>query len=219
MIPRLRSVGSSALESLASSETFDGLVVLFHSTLESLQLPASLSLLNGAIQEHAKLDASVSKTPGALIVTPFAPGKRLILSPLGSLTGDTDDVRRFAEAARKALAKCATVGIKRPLLLMPSNLPLNNPRFSRDYALRTQVTLLGLLAEAYVPLQTREHTKQSASVFEEIGFVTDEKSGNESAVVVDAIEQGRFLARGRHIPISCTPNANADQKRRRWLGP
>ncbi len=195
MIPRLRSVTSSALESLGS-ESFDGLVVLFHSSLESLQLPSSLSLLNGAIHEHAKLDASVSKAQGALIVTPLAPGKRLILSCLGSLTGDTDDVRRFAEAARKALAKCAIVGIKRPLLLMPSNLPLSNPRFSRDYAQRTKVTLLGLLAEAYVPLQTREHTGQSVSAFEEIGFVTDEKSGDESAVVVDAIEQGRFLARG-----------------------
>jgi hypothetical protein len=201
MIPVLRPV---SVKSFSESFTnFDGLVLLVSpsSCLSGLELPSGLSSLSASLREHAALDGSVGKTP-TLIVTSAAPGRRLVVSTLGSLVGDTDDVRRFTDASRLSLAKCASIGIRRPLFVLPSNLPLSNPRLVRDYAKRVHVSLLGLLAESYVPLQTREsRSPPVAPAFEEIGFLTEDESPVVTQVV-DAIEQGRFLARGGNF-LSC----------------
>ena len=201
MIPKLIPVplGQSALSS-PLVKGFDGLVVLF-SSLGALSSSSSalLSPLSGEIQKYSTLDASVGSQP-TLIVTQGAPGSRLLLTPLGSLLGDVDDVRRYYEAARKALSKCSSIGISRPLVVIPSPPKGSDLRVAKEYKNRLEVALLGLLAEAYVPLQARERTPSLMGKFKEIGFVSDSVDGDaqlgQAAEWSFAIEQGRVLARG-----------------------
>ena len=217
MIPRLIpvSLGSGGLSKLEGQ--FDGLVVLFASLDQLIAKPTeSLSALSHIVKDHSKLNVGLSAL-GGLIVTEKVPGSRLLLSPLGSLKGDTDDVRRYGEAARSALSKCVSIGIKKPLFVLQDEGATSATRSQKDYSKKLQVALLGLLAEAYVPLQAREHliaTTGSCSLkISEIGFVSEE---TQSYDWVNAVEQGRFLARDiggsdpeRMSPLKCAQHLAA----------
>jgi leucyl aminopeptidase len=139
----------------------------------------------------------------SLIIDSSAPGNRILTCPLGSLDGDIDDVRRYAESARKVLQKCIEIGICKPLVAVLSPITLS-PRILNVYADRVLVTLLGFAAEAYVPLQAREfHQKTLKSIPLDdkinIGVLSDHDNTTLSSSLllkhVDAIEQGRVLAR------------------------
>ncbi|KAI8815674.1 uncharacterized protein EV422DRAFT_548662, partial [Fimicolochytrium jonesii] len=224
-IPRLVPVLSSKLGAALNSKqsSYDGLLVIY-SKLSSL-LPgtksAALSPLASAIQSFTQVDASAASSV-VVIPTSEAPGNRLVLSPTGSLLGDVDDVRRFTDAARKGLARCRAAGLSKPLVLLAD--PFQDvltgstqvTRAKRDYSKYIEVTLLGLLAEAYVPLQAREHFSalgKPAETIEEIG-VAVERTEPDSEEVVDwavrfatAVEEGRRLAKdiGGADPERMTP--------------
>ncbi|OMJ21364.1 putative aminopeptidase, partial [Smittium culicis] len=46
--------------------------------------------------------------------SPIVPGSRLILSPIGSLDFDTDDVRKIADAAKAGAARAIKAGARSP---------------------------------------------------------------------------------------------------------
>ncbi|XP_053685741.1 putative aminopeptidase W07G4.4 [Sabethes cyaneus] len=111
---------------------------------------------------------------------------RIIYAPIGKLT-DFDDVRRYAEAVGRAFARAIKAGAKQPLLLIPS---------SADFVAAELVTVLGALAEVYVPLQLREDIPTKKYRFEQIGFYCSE-SCRLSSILKEAtvLEAGRFVAR------------------------
>ncbi|KAI9094669.1 hypothetical protein DFS34DRAFT_651911 [Phlyctochytrium arcticum] len=219
MIPRILPVLKPAIsEALAaSSSSFDGLLVIYSKFSSLSQGASNLGGFAQAIQTYTQADASAA-TSVSLIPCANAPGARIVLSPTGSLLGDVDDVRRFAEAARKGLARSKAAGIKRPLVILsesPNTLAANSAakaRLERDYERYLEVTLLGLLAEAYVPLQAREHLSASGKPeepFTEIGIVIEGSDDIASRAVSlsTAIEEGRRIAKdmGGADPERMTP--------------
>ncbi|XP_055677123.1 putative aminopeptidase W07G4.4 [Lutzomyia longipalpis] len=76
---------------------------------------------------------------------------RIVYSPVGSFS-DHDDVRKYAVAAGKAIARAKKAGSNRPVIVLPSN---------SDFQHAQLITLLGALEELYLPIQYREEvTKQ-----------------------------------------------------------
>lgn len=234
VLPRLTPVLSSALpQALApTSSSFDGLLII-HSKLSSLLSPKSTSLLSRfapAIQALAQADASTSSSVSFLHSTD-APGSRIVLAPTGSLLGDVDDVRRFADAARKGLARSRSCGMKRPLVLLPDSpsvglSSLAEQRVKRDYAKFVEVTLLGLLSEAYQPLQAREHFKKLGNPeepFDEIGIAIENDSTGALAQAIEfatAVEEGRRVAKdiGGSDPERMTPLRAAEYIQESFTG-
>ncbi|KND02405.1 uncharacterized protein SPPG_02872 [Spizellomyces punctatus DAOM BR117] len=212
-IPRLVPLtGEPLTQALnAKTTTYDGLVVLFTDPSLRASSPILQPLASLMTSIHS-LDASAQKTV-TFHTTPTAPGSRLVLSPTGSIHGDVDDVRRFADAARKGLARARAAGIKKPILYIPS--PLNNSeRIKRDFKRFLEVALLGVLAEAYVPLQAREHFSkmgQEAEVVDEIGVCVEGDQGVHEAIrFAVAVEEGRRVAKDiggadpeRMTPLKC----------------
>ncbi|XP_058463911.1 putative aminopeptidase W07G4.4 [Malaya genurostris] len=111
---------------------------------------------------------------------------RVVYAPVGKLT-DFDDVRRYAEAAGRALGRAIKAGAKQPVLAVPTN---------RDFAETELVTVLGALAALYVPLEFREDVPEKKQRFDQIGFYHPD-SNKLSAIVKEAkaFEAGRLVAR------------------------
>lgn len=193
----------------------DGLVLLFRP--ESLGTKVSIkavgSTLVSIITEYLACDKSASSTT-SLLMAPNAPGKRVVLSPIGSLLGDTDDVRKFGEAASAAIKKCKRVGIIKPMVLILENpfvspTPLSQFK-TADYEQYLQVILLGLLSATYVPLQHREFRKVDDSIQHiNVAVAHPELESKLPQVIewVEAVESGRALARdlGGSDPERMTP--------------
>ncbi|KAJ3184799.1 hypothetical protein HDU85_001478 [Gaertneriomyces sp. JEL0708] len=207
-IPRLVPVFRSAFpKALGTESAYDGLVVIYsrlHSILPG-SASAALDPFSTAVKAWTNIDRSA--TSGVAIVpAPGAPGGRIVLSPTGGLLGDVDDVRRYAEAARKGLARSRAAGIRRPLVLFPDT-PVSGSsagtaaRLQRDYARYLEVAILGLLAEAYTPLQAREHLVklgEREEPFDEIGIAVDsddEQIMERAISVAFAVEEGRRVAK------------------------
>ncbi|KAJ3170797.1 hypothetical protein HDU88_008700 [Geranomyces variabilis] len=214
VLPRLIPVLAPKIaDAFSAASSFDGLLVIF-SKLSATTSLAPLQPFQSALNAVAKADASADKAT-SLVIAPNAPGSRIILSPTGSLRGDVDDVRRFADAARSGLAKSRAAGVKKPLVFLANPFAdasvASTPRMKRDYAKYLEVTLLGLFAEAYQPLQAREHfTAQGKpeESFEEIGIAVEDGENAEQAIkFATAVEQGRRLAKdvGGSDPERMTP--------------
>nr|XP_029713698.1 putative aminopeptidase W07G4.4 [Aedes albopictus]XP_029713699.1 putative aminopeptidase W07G4.4 [Aedes albopictus]XP_029713700.1 putative aminopeptidase W07G4.4 [Aedes albopictus]XP_029713701.1 putative aminopeptidase W07G4.4 [Aedes albopictus]XP_029713702.1 putative aminopeptidase W07G4.4 [Aedes albopictus] len=111
---------------------------------------------------------------------------RVVYAPVGKLT-DFDDVRRYSEAAGKALDRAIKAGAKQPVLVVPS---------SKDFSEADLVSVLGALAKLYVPLQLREDVPEKRQRFVQIGFFHPDKAKLEIIVKeAKAFEAGLFVAR------------------------
>nr|XP_029712823.1 putative aminopeptidase W07G4.4 [Aedes albopictus]XP_029712824.1 putative aminopeptidase W07G4.4 [Aedes albopictus] len=111
---------------------------------------------------------------------------RVVYAPVGKLT-DFDDVRRYSEAAGKALDRAIKAGAKQPVLVVPS---------SKDFSEADLVSVLGALAKLYVPLQLREDVPEKRQRFVQIGFFHPDKAKLELIVKeAKAFEAGLFVAR------------------------
>jgi leucyl aminopeptidase len=121
---------------------FDG-VIIVTATPENLS-GGHLAHLQAAVQAYKKLDKSNN---AAIILCNEAPGGRIILVPTGPVTRDYDDVRRFADAAEKGIARALDAGCKAPLLIGHGN---------ERYPLAVRVIYLGALQALYSPLEVRE---------------------------------------------------------------
>src|SRR5690554_4542023 len=93
-----------------SAQPWDALVVV-GPNFE--QLPEAYQV---AIEHAKKADQAVGEQL-AVVLCEAAPGGRLVLAPTGALNRDYDDVRRFYDAARGAVARIAASGAKAPVLL------------------------------------------------------------------------------------------------------
>ncbi|KAL1919642.1 uncharacterized protein VTP21DRAFT_1573 [Calcarisporiella thermophila] len=174
---------------------YDGLLILFTdaSRLSGVQyLSASTTL-----SKHAKHDAAFGKE--VLFVADDAfPGGRAVLSGTGGLEGDVDDVRKWLDAAKKAVNRARTAGITRPLLYFPD--PPLSLEYPEDYARFLEVSLLGVLGAAFDPVDVREHyalTGKSAFAIEELGVFVEGytvKNSEQLLQQVQAIEEGKRLA-------------------------
>ena len=112
---------------------------------------------------------------------------RVIYSPVGEI-GDFDDVRCYAEAAKKAICRSIKAGSKRPLLILPSNSLF-------EYA--DIVSLLAALEQLYVPIQYREDVPEKSKRMMGLGVYMEEASTkmNKMLQIVQAFETGRYISR------------------------
>src|SRR5262252_9214543 len=88
----------------------DALVVVASSPLAANL--ASFGAVAPAIEAAVAADAALSKAAKQPVVlpTPVAPGRRLVLAPIGPLTDDIEDVCAIAEAASAAVARAVEAG-------------------------------------------------------------------------------------------------------------
>ncbi|RTE86851.1 MULTISPECIES: leucyl aminopeptidase family protein [Gammaproteobacteria] len=136
-----------------------------------------------AIQNAKMFDASVGETLSVLSCE-VAPGNRLLLAPTGPLDRDYDDVRRFYDAAREAVARVAASGAKKPALMVtavPTGALWNKALASAYF---------GFNQGNYESLEAREHHGDDVEPFATVGVV-----GNVDPSFVKSIEAGRRVAR------------------------
>ncbi|KAJ3022777.1 hypothetical protein HKX48_005253 [Thoreauomyces humboldtii] len=220
VLPRIVPVLAPKLAAALSAQSpYDGLLVIFSAIGSITTQSNALRSLAPAVLALTKADASAATTV-AFLAHGDAPGSRVVLSPTGNLRGDVDDVRRFTDAARSGLRRIRSSGSKRPLVILPDTPVTATPgvssattaRLQRDYSKFLEVTLLGLLAEAYVPLQAREHSasqKIAEEPFEEIGIAVDgsDELAEQAVRFANAVDEGRRLAKdvGGSDPERMTP--------------
>uniref|UniRef100_A0A1B0FY60 Uncharacterized protein n=1 Tax=Phlebotomus papatasi TaxID=29031 RepID=A0A1B0FY60_PHLPP len=96
------------------------------------------------LKSCAKFDAAFEKEISCLWSKSL--NVRIIYSPLGKLS-DHDDVRKYAQAAGKAIARAKKAGSDRPVIALPRNSQFQHAQL---------ITLLGALEELYLPIQYRE---------------------------------------------------------------
>ncbi|MCC5854422.1 MAG: leucyl aminopeptidase family protein [Idiomarina sp.] len=161
----------------ASTQDWDALVVVG---------PSFAALPEGcqqAIQQAQKVDAAVGKQL-SLVNCSNVPGGRLVLAPTGPLDRDFDDVRRFFDAARDAVARVVASGAKRPVLMV-TDVPAGDA-WQQALAL----AYFGFSQGAYEPLEAREHLGESVESITELGLI-----GADNASWLGAVEAGRRVAR------------------------
>lgn len=138
------------------------------------------------IEAHKKLDARAGVEP-VLITDPDIAGQRLIYVPSGNLLRDYDDVRRFADAGKKAIVIARDAGILNPLLVVDKL--QHNPLY--EYAL--EVTYLAMCQALWQPLEARESIGENkVEPVESIGLFSVKSLDLEW---LSATESGRRLAR------------------------
>jgi leucyl aminopeptidase len=182
----LRSAAPDLLVQPDLSQTeHDALVVVAHAPVAE-RAAAIGPVAAAAIDALSRADAAFSKggRPPALLPWSPAPGRRVVVSALGGLTEDTDDVRSIAEAASAAVGRAVDAGARRPLLVV-THPP--DGRFTRAI----DVAALAALASQWSPLEAREagKAKPAAEAISVAGL------GDERAARLAAIELGRTLCR------------------------
>ncbi|KAJ3314084.1 Cytosol aminopeptidase, catalytic domain [Boothiomyces sp. JEL0838] len=194
---------------------YDALVIIGSKPVESANLFTSFaSEFQADIALHYELIASASSET-VVVISKNAPGKRIVIAPTGPLNRDTDDVRRFGDAAVGALEKCKSAGIKKPLIVV------QQPDFKGIYAadfIASQyenylaVTLLGLLYAVYEPIQVREHFAAIGKEmhFESLTLFGKNELTDKVLSWIHAVDEGRIVARDigggdpeRMAPLKC----------------
>lgn len=201
----------SVAEADLASGVHDALILLHASDVASLASQHGLADVLPNIQALAHMDATLA-TGCSLLASQHRP---VVLSPVGRLDRDYDDVRRYGEAAAKAVQRLQAAGsYKRPLVLVepPAGLPGSNV-----YARFLEVAMLAALAELDEAIEVREALGSTCSVaslqFAVLGadakaYETEAYAGVVKNVL--AIEAGRRLARDiggsdpeRTAPLRC----------------
>ncbi|GAB3018813.1 M17 family metallopeptidase [Bowmanella dokdonensis] len=143
-------------------------------------------LLRQTIEAHQRIDARVGQEAILLISSEIA-GGRLIYAPTGALNRDYDDVRSFADAAKKAIVMARDAGARKPLLVV-AGVP-----DSRLYQYSLEVAYLGACQALWQPLEAREALgEESTEPVECIGLYA---RGKLDLTWLQAVEAGRRVAR------------------------
>lgn len=172
------------------------------------------------LKTWAEKDAKVSTEVSVMITEEGLP---MVISPLGKLDRDYDDVRSYADAAGKALKRLRGCGsqYKAPLVLIepPKTAKVDKERYSKFL----EVAMLAVLAELDECIEVREAGKASEPMLS-IGFSVLGTCGFESVhgdlvKAISAIETGRRLARDvggsdpeRMTPLRCAEAVEAHFK-------
>lgn len=144
------------------------------------------ALLEKIIATHQRVDARIGQEP-VLMVSDAIAGGRLIFAPTGPLGRDYDDVRRFADAAKKAIVMARDAGARKPLLWV-TGVPER-----QDYTHSLEVAYLGACQALWQPLEAREALGEDRlEPIEAIGLVADDTL---DLTYLAALEAGRRVAR------------------------
>ena len=157
-----------------------------------------------ALLDLAEVDEKFSSR---VVTAASAEHGRLVLSPIGSLLGDMDDVRKVGDAADAAAAAAFDMGATDLTLHVEKSLegivhPADGPG---AYGYAALVAKLGVLQRAYVTLQAREASTPKIPPLKTL--LLDPEGIQAGADEADAIEAGRVLARdiGSGDPERMTP--------------
>ncbi|QYJ87116.1 leucyl aminopeptidase family protein [Shewanella mesophila] len=153
-------------------------VIVVTSSLDDIEFD-EISLL---ASHGANIDARVGRS-ATLLFAPGLAGGRLIVSPVQNHASDVQDVRGYADAARKGLSLAKEAGARKPLLVV-------SPSQQSKYGQSLSVVALACGQELWQALELREAVKQRDAI-ESIGLLVS----TEQAKVLNAIETGRHLAR------------------------
>ncbi|QYK00517.1 M17 family metallopeptidase [Shewanella psychrotolerans] len=153
-------------------------VVVVTSSLDNIEFD-EISLL---ASHGANIDARVGRS-ATLLFAPGLAGGRLIVSPVLNYASDVQDVRGYADAARKGLSLAKEAGARKPLLVVSLS-------HEGKYRQSLPVAALACGQELWQALELREAVIQRDTI-ESIGLLVS----TEQAKVLNAIESGRHLAR------------------------
>ncbi|WP_416307548.1 M17 family metallopeptidase [Neptunicella sp. SCSIO 80796] len=168
-------------QAIEQHSEWDGIIVIAPETTDYRH-----SKLAQIIEAHKELDARTGVEP-VLITHPDIAGQRLIFAPTGNLLRDYDDVRRFADAGKKAITIARDAGMLNPLLVVDKL--QHNPLY--EHAL--EVTYLAMCQALWQPLEARESIGENkVEPVESIGLFAVKKINLDWLV---ATETGRRLAR------------------------
>ncbi|KAG0260798.1 hypothetical protein DFQ27_003316 [Actinomortierella ambigua] len=182
-------VVAATTSDIAPSSSFDAVIAVY-SDLADLQPTFS------ALAAQASIDKSFGSEI-TLVADSQAPGGRMVLAPTGSLSGDTDDVRKFQEITKAATKRAIAAGAVAPVLFFPSKID------SEDYVKHVEVSLLAAMAAAFEPIDVREHFDKVGKVqqcgIQTIGVVAPGFS-EERLAFANAVEIGRRVAKDTGSP-------------------
>lgn len=153
-------------------------VVVVTSSLDAIEFD-EISLL---ASHGTTIDARIGRA-ATLQFAPGLAGGRLIISPVLNHTSDVQDVRGYADAARKGISLAKEAGARKPLLLV-------SPSRASKYHQSLPVAALACAQELWLALERREAVAQEDNI-ESIGLLVS----TDQAKVLDGIETGRHLAR------------------------
>ncbi|KAJ2804408.1 hypothetical protein H4S07_004235, partial [Coemansia furcata] len=187
-----------------SSDSHDALVVVYSEFADFCTLQnASISQVIEAVQPFAKVDKEFGKSV-VLVPSATVGGGRLILSPMGSLADDTDDVRKIADAVKAGVLRATEAGARRPAICVAQGLPSADEVADADYSRWVEVALLAALDASYVTLVVREHRQNT-------GAAVLEKLESIELVVVDgsvtatelerAVQRASAIETGRRLTV------------------
>lgn len=140
--------------------------------------------LKAALQAHAQIDSRLG-SQAVLVPCSNVAGGRAIYAPTGVLNRYFDDVRRFGDAAHKAISIAKAAGSVKPLVLVvaPSE---------EAYHKAIEVSYLAMCQALWQPLEARESLNEAEiEPVQSIGLVTD----SINIEWLNALEGGKRLAR------------------------
>ncbi|CAJ0941123.1 unnamed protein product, partial [Mesorhabditis belari] len=145
-----------------SDPIYDGVLIVSNCVNTASQYQP-LKTIGQTLIDYASLNKSVHSTASLIPVSKSeVPSGRLIFSGTGPLERDYDDVRRFSQAATRAMKLALSAGLRSPLLVTVPNAAHPHAEF---------VSALGALMPSYTPLNVRlEENKQK---LERIGLLSE----------------------------------------------
>lgn len=208
-------LATTSISALTKDASNDALLVLARGFKER-----SEALIEPFMTDLSKLHNvdALSRNGASLLPHSSAPGGRVIFSPFKSLFGDYDDSRNLYESARSILKRAKDAGVKRPFIYVIDPTkdikkeelknPLIQQKIADDYKYALESIFLGLMAEAYEPLQSRE--AKGHEWFEAIDIVVPLENYETFNIALKnaiAIDSGRLLAKdlGGADPERMTP--------------
>ncbi|PVZ97548.1 hypothetical protein BB558_006491 [Smittium angustum] len=150
----LSKVTISQGQTVFNTQTNDALVSIYDSAENLATELGQDSQISANLSTLGKADASAHKSL-SFIPCSSAPGNRLILSPVGTLNNDCDDVRKIRNATRDGISRAIKAGSRNPILYL-SNLNVGEQPFDADYSRWVEVAILAAFEVSYVTLVARE---------------------------------------------------------------
>lgn len=179
-ISDINQILNSPLVQPHTNTPFDALIIL----AENFD-----SVSNAVLKQHIDNTAAVDLRVGKQIVISVCeqvPGSRLILTPTGPLSRDYDDVRRYAEAAKLAIAQAKAAGSVAPVIYLA-----DKPETTAFQQALT-VTYLGACQALWQPLEAREHFGELIEPINTIGLIGADQQLCDYAAAISA---GQYAAR------------------------
>ncbi|KAI1303166.1 putative aminopeptidase W07G4.4 [Halotydeus destructor] len=174
----------------AEYSEYDALVVL---GLKSPDLPtdAVYSKFGSIVDQVRENDDALEKEGGFILLPKGQSIRRLIYSPVGPISRDFDDIRRFRDAAYRGVKRALKAGATKPLIYLPSS-----GTASQSYSLYDVVSVLGAYEAIYTPLEIREAFPGSLKT-KYLSFCNFDGEQREKDVyrLAEAIERGCNVAK------------------------